>query len=119
MPRLSTVPGNRIGRQVNLQNCYELLANTLHIPCPSALLLLPSKNARPKDFATRDMIFVAGDPAKEVFLLVSGRVRIMQFCRNVREGIVRLERPGELIDVMSSSPSCPAWPASSRCGPQP
>jgi CRP-like cAMP-binding protein len=53
--------------------------------------------ARPKDFATRDMIFVAGDPAKEVFLLLNGRVRIMQFNRNAEEVILRLELPGELI----------------------
>ena len=53
--------------------------------------------ARPKDFVTRDMIFVAGDPAKEVFLLVSGRVRIMPFSRNTEEVILRLELPGELI----------------------
>lgn len=53
--------------------------------------------ARPKDFLTRDMIFVAGDRAKEVFLLVSGRVRIMQFSRNAEEVILRLELPGELI----------------------
>lgn len=53
--------------------------------------------ARPKDFAKRDMIFVAGDPAKEVFLLLSGRVRIMQFNRNADEVILRLELPGELI----------------------
>lgn len=53
--------------------------------------------ARPKDFAAREMIFVAGDPAKEVFLLVSGRVRVMQFGRNAEELILRLEMPGELI----------------------
>lgn len=53
--------------------------------------------ARPKDFVTRDLIFVAGDPAKEVFLLVSGRVRIMQLSRNAEEVILRLELPGELI----------------------
>lgn len=53
--------------------------------------------ARPKDFATRDIIFVAGDPAKEVFLLLSGRVRIVQFSSNAEEVILRLELPGELI----------------------
>lgn len=53
--------------------------------------------ARPKDFATGDIIFVAGDPAKEVFLLLSGRVRIVQFSSNAEEVILRLELPGELI----------------------
>ncbi len=60
--------------------------------------------ARPKDFATRDMIFVAGDPAKEVFLLLSGRVRIVQFNRNAEEVILRLELPGELIGEIAPAP---------------
>lgn len=60
--------------------------------------------ARPKDFATRDIIFVAGDPAKEVFLLLSGRVRIVQFSRNAEEVILRLELPGELIGEIAPAP---------------
>jgi len=60
--------------------------------------------ARPKDFATRDMIFVAGGPAKEVFLLVSGRVRIMQFGKNAEEVILRLELPGELVGETAPAP---------------
>lgn len=59
--------------------------------------------ARPKDFATRDIIFVAGDPAKEVFLLLSGRVRITQFSRKA-EVILRLELPGELIGEIAPAP---------------
>jgi CRP-like cAMP-binding protein len=59
--------------------------------------------ARPKDFATRDIIFVSGDPAKEVFLLLSGRVRITQFSRNA-EVILRLELPGELIGEIAPAP---------------
>ena len=60
--------------------------------------------SRPKDFASRDLIFVEGDPAKEALLLLSGRVKITQISRNGAEVILRLDLPGELIDELALEP---------------
>ncbi|HYY73107.1 MAG TPA: Crp/Fnr family transcriptional regulator [Candidatus Bathyarchaeia archaeon] len=60
--------------------------------------------ARARNFASRDIIFIEGDPAKEVFLLLSGRVKITKNSRNGEEVTLRLDSPGELIEELVFSP---------------
>lgn len=86
-------------KQYPIVEMSEFFANLPHRDCNHVLAA-----ARPKDFATRDVLFVAGEPAKEVFLLASGRVRITQFGRNGEEVILRLELPGELIGEIARIP---------------
>ena len=96
---LPVLPVNVTTKRYSTVKMSELFANL-----PNRAFNQVLAAARPKDFATRDMIFVAGDPAKEVFLLVSGRVRIMQFSKNAEEVILRLELPGELIGETAPVP---------------
>lgn len=86
-------------KQYPLVEMSELFRDLPNRACKQVLAA-----ARPKDFATRDIIFIAGDPAKEVFLLVSGRVRMMRFSRDGEEVILRLELPGELIGEIAPIP---------------
>lgn len=89
---------------VTTKRCSTVKMSELFADLPNRAFSQVLAAARPKDFAARDMIFVAGDPANEVFLLVSGRVRIMQFSRNAKEVILRLELPGELIGEIAPIP---------------
>ena len=90
---------NVTASQYPIVKMSELFADLPNRACNQVLA-----EARPKDFATSDIIFVAGDPTKEVFLLVSGRVRIMQFGRNAEGVLLRLEPPGELIGEIAAIP---------------
>jgi CRP-like cAMP-binding protein len=50
-----------------------------------------------RDYAYRDVIFVAGDQIKEVLLLAEGRVKLSLFSEEGTEVILRLCLPGEVI----------------------
>lgn len=90
---------NLTTKQYPVVEMSELFADLPNRACQEVLAA-----ARPKDFAAHDIILVAGDPVREVFLLVSGRVRITRFSRNGEEVILRLELPGELIGEIAAIP---------------
>jgi CRP-like cAMP-binding protein len=53
--------------------------------------------ARPRDYASGQVMFFVGDPIKETLLLTEGRVKITQHGENGTEVILRLTSPGEVI----------------------
>ena len=53
--------------------------------------------ARSRNFVSREVVFLAGDPAKEVFLLASGWVKVTQVSGSGLEVILRIDPPGEII----------------------
>lgn len=60
--------------------------------------------ARHREFMEGDFVFLAGAPASQVYLLTSGRVRIMQSNTNGAEVILRIVGPGELVNVPQTNP---------------
>jgi CRP/FNR family transcriptional regulator, nitrogen oxide reductase regulator len=50
-----------------------------------------------RNFPSGEVLFCLGDPAKEVFLLIQGRVKTTQVTENGDEVILRLEAPGDLL----------------------
>ena len=50
-----------------------------------------------KSFPSGEVLFCVGDPAKEVFLLIQGRVKTTQVSKNGEEVILRLESLGDLL----------------------
>jgi CRP-like cAMP-binding protein len=60
--------------------------------------------ARPMDFRSRQVIYFAGDPIEQIFLLTDGRVKITQFSERGTEVILRLCIPGEVISELSLVP---------------
>lgn len=50
-----------------------------------------------RNFPSGEVLFCLEDPAKEVFLLIQGRVKTTQVTKNGEEVILRLESPGDLI----------------------
>jgi len=57
-----------------------------------------------REYFYHDVIFWAGDPVKEVLLLMDGRVKITQFTVDGLEVILRLNIPGEIVGVPSLEP---------------
>jgi CRP-like cAMP-binding protein len=53
-----------------------------------------------RGFSSGDVLFCLGDPAKEIFLLTEGRVKITQVTKNGEEVILRLASPGDLIGLL-------------------
>ncbi len=50
-----------------------------------------------RNFPSGEVLFCLGDPEKEVFLLIQGRVKTTQVTKNGEEIILCLESPGDLI----------------------
>jgi len=57
--------------------------------------------ARPMNFTCRQVMYFAGDPIEQVFLLTDGRVKITQFSERGTEVILRLCIPGEVISELA------------------
>lgn len=60
--------------------------------------------ARHREFMEGDFVFLAGDPASQVFLLTSGRVRIIQGNKNGVQVILRIVGCGELANLPQINP---------------
>jgi len=56
-----------------------------------------ASTALSRDYAHRDVIFVAGDLITEVLLLAEGRLKLVSFGEDGTEVILRLCAPGELV----------------------
>jgi CRP-like cAMP-binding protein len=60
--------------------------------------------ARHGEFMDGGFVFWAGAPASQVFLLTSGRVRIIQSNKNGAEIILRIVARGELVNLPQTNP---------------
>jgi CRP/FNR family transcriptional regulator, nitrogen oxide reductase regulator len=59
--------------------------------------------ARKEVYKRRETIYLAGDPVREIVLLTSGCVKIVQIGQNGSEVILRLNGPGEAFGMAGSS----------------
>lgn len=62
--------------------------------------------ARPKTFARDEMLFMQGEPARNVFLIRSGNVKITQLAPNGNEVILWMYGVGNVIGALSEPTSC-------------
>jgi CRP/FNR family transcriptional regulator, nitrogen oxide reductase regulator len=53
--------------------------------------------AREQEYSRRQIIYLEGDPVRQVVLLTSGHVKIVQCGRNGNEVILRLNGPGDVV----------------------
>jgi len=60
--------------------------------------------ARPRYYACRQLMYIAGDPIKETLLLTDGGAKIMQFGENGIEVILRFTAPGEVVGELGLEP---------------
>lgn len=92
MNRGNYKPGSSIGNS-------ELFAGV-----PSSVTEQVLASARPREFASGDVAFFAGDPKDQVLLLTDGRVKVSQFSESGKEVILRLIVPGEIISELTLVP---------------
>ena len=71
---------------------------------PSSVSKEMISSARPKDFASGEVMYLAGDPIKQVLLLTEGRVKKSKLSESGREAILRLTVPGEVISELALVP---------------
>jgi CRP/FNR family transcriptional regulator, nitrogen oxide reductase regulator len=60
-------------------------------------------NARERHFGRRQALFVEGDPARHVFLLLSGCLKISQVGTSGQEVILRLNGPGDVLGAIGTA----------------
>ena len=60
--------------------------------------------AHEKHFDRRHALFLEGDPVREVLLLTSGSAKIVQYCQNGTEVILRLAGPGDVVGTLGLRP---------------
>lgn len=63
---------------------------------PSALEEL-ARQCRQKAFETRSSIYLQGDSGSQVYVVATGRVRLLRVCRDERELTIAYEGPGSLL----------------------
>jgi CRP-like cAMP-binding protein len=62
--------------------------------------------AREKHFLGRQIIFAEGDPVRQIWLLLSGCVKVTQLGLNGDEVILKLNGPGEIVGAFGSCTRC-------------
>jgi CRP-like cAMP-binding protein len=85
-------------------NYISLNNSELFAGLPSSVCKEVVASARPRDFASSDVMFFVGDPIKQVLLLTEGLVKKSQLSQGGREAILRLTVPGEVISELALVP---------------
>jgi len=62
--------------------------------------------AMKRDLEARETIFIEGDPVREVFLLVTGSVKISQLGQDGSEAILMLAGPGDVVGALGLIANC-------------
>ena len=82
----------------------SLEMSELFADLPSSVHAEIVATARPRDYACRQVIFLAGDPIKETLLLTDGRAKAMQLGKCGTEVLLRFTVPGEVIGELGLVP---------------
>jgi CRP/FNR family transcriptional regulator, nitrogen oxide reductase regulator len=79
------------------QQSPRLEVSALFAGLPDSIRTAIVSMGRPRDYARRQVMFLAGTPIKETLLLADGRAKITQLGESGGEVILRLTAPGEVI----------------------
>ena len=82
-------------------NCISLIKSELFAGLPTSVIKEVIASARPRDFASSDVMFFVDDPIRQVLLLTEGLVKKSQLSQGGREAILRLIIPGEVISELA------------------
>jgi CRP-like cAMP-binding protein len=83
-------------QKIRLVNASELFEGLSSSVCEDIV-----SNALPRDYISRQVMFFAGDPIKEVLLLTEGRAMLTQVCVDGTGVILRLCGPGEVVSPLA------------------
>ena len=84
--------------------CSLVKKTELFAGLPSSVYANIVSSARPRSFMSREVMYFAGDPIKQILLLTEGRVKITQLSESGTEVILRLCVPGDLISELALAP---------------
>jgi CRP-like cAMP-binding protein len=87
-----------------IEKSPSLEMSELFVGLPSSVCTEIAATARPRDYACRQVMFLAGDPIKETILLTDGRAKILQLAESGSEVILRFTVPGEVIGELGLVP---------------
>jgi CRP-like cAMP-binding protein len=87
-----------------IEKSPSLEMSELFADLPSSVCTEIVATARPRDYACRQVVFLAGDPIKETILLTDGRAKILQLAERGSEVILRFTVPGEVIGELGLVP---------------
>lgn len=86
------------------KKCISVNRSELFAGLPSFVSKEVVSSARPKNFASGDVMHFAGDPIRRVLLLTDGRVKKSHLSESGREVILRLTVPGEVVSELALVP---------------
>ena len=102
-PAASSDPARQgaILRRAAFVQQFPLFANVSETDCREIV-----SRARERQVSRRQTIFLEGDPVRDIILLISGSAKITQLGQNGSKVILRIVRPGEMVDVIGLSDHC-------------
>lgn len=93
------INGNEVSRREALLRHSPLFSDIPGADCREIV-----SAAHEKQFARRQTIFLEGDPVRHIVMLTSGSAKIVQFCQNGAEVILRVKGPGEVVGTLGLFP---------------
>ena len=93
------INGNEVRRRRALVKNSPLFSDVPGAECREIL-----SAAYEKHFARHQTIFLEGDPVRQIVMLTSGSAKIVQFCQNGAEVILRVKGPGEVVGTLGLFP---------------
>jgi CRP-like cAMP-binding protein len=87
-----------------IEKSASLEVSELFADLPSSVCKEIVATARPRDYACRQVMFLAGDTIEETILLTDGRAKILQCAESGSEVILRFTVPGEVIGELGLEP---------------
>jgi CRP-like cAMP-binding protein len=87
-----------------IEKSPSLEMSELFVDLPSSICAEIVATARPRDYACRQVMFLAGDTIKEILLLTDGRAKTIQLAESGSEVILRFTVPGEVIGELGLAP---------------
>ncbi len=92
---------NLLSQKASLVQGFPLFSGVSPADCTSMV-----SNARVKHFSRRETLFAEGDPVRQIWLLLSGCVKVTQLGLSGNEVILRLNGPGEIVGAFGLCKQC-------------
>src|SRR5437016_12519455 len=87
-----------------IEKSPSLEMSELFADLPSSVCTEIIATPRPRDYACRQVMFLAGDPIKETLLLSDGRATIIQLAEGGSAVLRRFTAPGEVLGGLGLVP---------------
>lgn len=101
VPSTPSSPGSTLAERVVLMCASALFAGLTREECIEI-----ASCAKARSFARDELIYMQGQPARDLILLQTGSVKLTQISLNGNEVILSMRGTGDAISVQSDAPQC-------------